>query len=133
MLVFSATYTANLAAYLTRGSHAIHGPKSMEELKSSTVCWMWPGINEGSYDPFVGKSVVPPPDVLDIPSRQVWALGALQTGECDALLEILPTAKDLSLKHCDTMHLNRVSAAFAACASSPLQYLTRTRNMCPPD
>jgi hypothetical protein len=107
VLVFSATYTANLAAYLTQQNFVIHGPRTMEQLTTSNVCWLWPGANEGSYDPFVGKLVMPPPDVLDLQLRQVWAHTALQTGECDAILEILPSAKAFSLKHCDTVHLDR--------------------------
>ena len=37
-LVTTATYTANLAAFLTRPNLQIHGPRNMEELRSAVAC-----------------------------------------------------------------------------------------------
>eukprot|EP00316_Scyphosphaera_apsteinii_P004366 CAMPEP_0119328538 /NCGR_PEP_ID=MMETSP1333-20130426/73564_1 /TAXON_ID=418940 /ORGANISM="Scyphosphaera apsteinii, Strain RCC1455" /LENGTH=485 /DNA_ID=CAMNT_0007337419 /DNA_START=271 /DNA_END=1728 /DNA_ORIENTATION=+ len=41
ILVLSSTYTANLAAFFTRPNTVVHGPKSMAELRDSTVCMVF--------------------------------------------------------------------------------------------
>jgi len=55
VLITSATYTANLAAYLTRKPYIIKGPRSLEDLKKSPepVCYRWPQYVP-MVQPFVG-------------------------------------------------------------------------------
>ena len=38
--------------------------------------------------------------------REAWARQKLQSGTCDAIVEIAVNAKKESLNHCQTMHLN---------------------------
>ena len=105
LLVIGATYTANLAAFLLRANVVVHGPKTLAELKSATVCNRWESF-AGSYTSYVGSFVFP----ADAPATEQagleWARDALQNGECDAIMEIKSSAKLFALEHCDTMQLH---------------------------
>ena len=104
-----ATYTANLAAFLTAPSYQIHGPKTMAGLKKATVCARWTEPHQvASLRRFCGKVVVPPTDgsvALGRPGHW-WARKQLQDGVCEAIVDIKVDAKTESLEHCSTMHLH---------------------------
>lgn len=105
VLLLDATYTANLAAYLTRPNFKVHGPSTMEELKTMVVCSRWPAFN-GVDQPFINKPIVyPPPGTM--PSDALgWARAQLQEGKCDAIIEIDSNAQREALEHCDTMQIH---------------------------
>jgi hypothetical protein len=108
-MVFSATYTANLAAFLTAPSYTVLGPQTMEELKQAAVCARWtdPGSVAGLQQ-FSREVVLPPTDGSVAPGRRGhwWARAQLQHGACDAIVDILVDAKAESLEHCSTMQLS---------------------------
>lgn len=96
VLIFGATYTANLAAFLTKPNFKLHGPQTMEDLRLSRACWRWPGFTEMSS--FVSELVLPPTD-MPLLEREAWARQQLQSGGCDAIIEIAVNAKKESLQH----------------------------------
>lgn len=104
VLVSTATYTANLAAFLTRPQFEVHGPKTMGELAKSTVCVRWPQfVREPSY---FGKLVIPPADMSPT-DRGTWAREKLFAGECDAIVDSKASLKPESLQFCNELHLNQ--------------------------
>ncbi|CAE8595644.1 unnamed protein product [Polarella glacialis] len=94
VLVSGATYTANLAAFLTKPNFEVHGPKTMEDLKHATVCTRYPTY-ASRIRRFV-REVVEPPLNMSFPDRQPWAQEKLQNGECEAIVEV-PRAPKWSL------------------------------------
>jgi hypothetical protein len=104
VLVFGATYTANLAAFLTKPTFTLHGPQSVAELRHATVCSRWPGIRVAETALWF-RRVRYPPASLTVAEREPWARAELQAGACDAVLEMAVNAKAESLRFCDTMHL----------------------------
>ena len=106
VLITSATYTANLAAYLTKQDYVIHGPKRLEHLKRwpKPICYRWPQF-AGMLKDYVGELLLPDSGV-DMLARIAWAQDNLQNGTCDAILDINVNAKPESLQNCRTMHLN---------------------------
>jgi hypothetical protein len=112
VLTFSATYTANLAAFLTKPKFTLHGPRNSQELKLARACLRWPQFAE-VHAAFVGSVVLPPPEVAPYRTAQVnathnvqdWSRAALQEGACDVIVEVAPMALSEQLQHCGTMHL----------------------------
>jgi hypothetical protein len=116
VLITSATYTANLAAYLTKKEYIIHGPRTLEDLKRSTnpVCWRWPQYVH-TVVPFVREksAILMPPSSMAAADRIAWGQQNLQNGTCDAILDINVNLKPESLglsgdpEACHNMHLNQ--------------------------
>ena len=106
VLITSATYTANLAAYLTKQDYKIYGPKTLEELKrwQKPICYRWPQFAD-MVKGYVGELLLPDSG-MDMLARFPWARDNLQNGTCDAILDININAKSESLQHCRTMHLS---------------------------
>jgi len=92
-LIVQATYTANLAAFLSTPSIKIYGPKSMDELRSATAC-VWVPLNVPPVTPFVGTVRVPSsaeigdnyPTTANVPARKALVYSWLNEGTCDVLL-----------------------------------------------
>ena len=106
VLIFSATYTANLAAFLTRPTFVVHGPQTVDALREATACCRWTsGVFIGFADSgWVGK-LLTPPENMPTQDREPWARDMLHRGECSAIVEIGVNAKRESLMHCDSMYL----------------------------
>lgn len=105
VMVVSATYTANLAAFLTKQSVTIHGPQTAVALQSAKVCFRWDQYNSPHMLVYVGSMVLPPA-AMEQEKRGAWGREKLERGECDAIVEPLPFAQKEALRFCDSMHLN---------------------------
>ena len=130
VLTFSATYTANLAAFLTKPKFKVHGPRNAQELKQARACLRWP-----QYAPihaqFVGSIEPAPPEVAPYRTAQEnashnvqdWSRAALREGKCDVIVEIEPSALKEQLRYCDTMHLadSRALGLFSSSVFSVLR------------
>lgn len=109
VLVISATYTANLAAFLTKPNYRIHGPQNFAELKTATVCVNWPMMATAQrLAGLAGPQVIFPEHnpPLGMSDRYVWAYNTLQAGKCDAIVDSKAFLKPMSLRHCGDTHLN---------------------------
>ena len=106
VLITSATYTANLAAFLAKKDYIVHGPKRLEDLMRwpEPICYRWPQFS-AFVQPYVRELLLPPPD-MDMLSRVAWAQENLQNGTCAAILDINVNAKPESLDNCGTTHLS---------------------------
>eukprot|EP00392_Amoebophrya_sp_AT5.2_P003410 g3415.t1 len=104
ILISSATYTANLAAFLTKPSIAIRGPRSMEALAESTAC-----LRHAQYEryaqPFIRNKVVPP-STMSVYDRIEWAYGELASGNCDVIIENDVNARSEMLERCDSLFVD---------------------------
>jgi len=110
VLITSATYTANLAAYLTKPQFKVLGPQTMRELERSKACFVWSAFADSARQYFLSDSqmVLPPDDIAASPvACSAWARDRLQNGECDAIVDGQPTAVAQALDHCSTMSLNQ--------------------------
>mmetsp|Transcript_19031 Transcript_19031/g.47638 ORF Transcript_19031/g.47638 Transcript_19031/m.47638 type:complete len:591 (+) Transcript_19031:147-1919(+) len=105
VMVVSATYTANLAAFLTKQSVTIHGPQTAVALQSAKVCFRWDQYNSPDMLVYVGSMVLPPA-AMEQEKRGAWGREKLEKGECDAIVEPLPFAQKEALQFCGSMHLN---------------------------
>ena len=103
VLIFGATYTANLAAFLTRPAFKVHGPQTMAQLRQATVCYRWRAQAQWNGLERYARRVLLPPAELDVQGRLPWAREMLRLGECDAIVELQTNAKGESLQHCDTL------------------------------
>lgn len=103
VLITGATYTANLAAFFTKPSFKFVGPKTVAQLKDSTICLTY-STNLRAYAPFVKKAIAPP-DTLgnDLNGRIDWCRDEIRNGNADALVEPISTAQGVLLKNCQTM------------------------------
>eukprot|EP01063_Lacrimia_lanifica_P028141 TRINITY_DN4062_c0_g2_i2.p1 TRINITY_DN4062_c0_g2~~TRINITY_DN4062_c0_g2_i2.p1 ORF type:complete len:547 (+),score=152.78 TRINITY_DN4062_c0_g2_i2:82-1722(+) len=115
-LMFTATYTANLAAFLVRPRFTVHGPTTFDELKHATVCTRFRSGNSYIWAQFAAK-VIPPPEGMDAFAAKEWSWGMVKNGSCDAIIMTRPTAHSEYLSNCDSIALapltfhNRYSVA----------------------
>jgi hypothetical protein len=91
VLVVGATYTANLAAFLTAPNIVVHGPKNLRELQDATACYPWKQFEWGADQmPNFVKDVVTLPEdipVLDDEKVLEWMTGNLESGKCDVVID----------------------------------------------
>ena len=96
VLVVGATYTANLAAFLTAPNVKVYGPRDLSELKETTACYSWSSL-EGSETmaEFVKSIVLIPRNEdgsaaihpLDFAGIREWQLRNLKDGVCDIVID----------------------------------------------
>eukprot|EP00392_Amoebophrya_sp_AT5.2_P019127 g19858.t1 len=130
VLILTATYTANLAAVLTRPGFTVHGPQTAEEVRGAKVCCRWPATEFfRDFFGFTGAILSPPASLMEFAARSDeehvveqmdlqheyealrvrvdnWAREQLFAGKCDAILEMDSFAHLESLEHCDSLHLH---------------------------
>eukprot|EP00931_Biecheleriopsis_adriatica_P071045 TRINITY_DN4489_c0_g3_i1.p1 TRINITY_DN4489_c0_g3~~TRINITY_DN4489_c0_g3_i1.p1 ORF type:complete len:486 (+),score=63.06 TRINITY_DN4489_c0_g3_i1:155-1612(+) len=107
VLVSSASYTANLAAFFTAPSFNVLGPKDMGSLSSSNACTTW-NLDLKALEPFVA-SVTAMPDappelgiVRSVFERQDYCLEKLKKHEVDVwLVGELEARLALQARGCD--------------------------------
>ena len=120
ILVLQATYTANLAAIFTRPAFETHGPKSMEELRSSIACVSYPGL-AGYVAPHVRRMVTPPGSTNADGSAtysdadyNAWCHERLLDRTVDVWIDLETRARPIVLANCaggaSTTSLDLVSA-----------------------
>ena len=87
-LVTTATFTANLAAFLTNPERVVHGPRSLEELGQSTACLTYDFMTPYLENLVVG--VVLPPDGLftneDYRGRSAWCIDRVKSEDVDVFI-----------------------------------------------
>ena len=97
VLVFGATYTANLAAFFTKPSFTLIGPKSMLDLSTAKVCVQDPpvmGVVQQSIGP---DSFLPPPWVLsknDLLQSNQYCAACVLNGTADAMVGLKVNMRD---------------------------------------
>lgn len=100
VLVISATYTANLAAFLTDPLIEIKGPKDTYELQKAHVCVMFQGMPQ----PFLGSYVAPAlTSTWSFEQRYNWCYDQLQAGTVEAIVGDGVSAHLFMLQHCGTL------------------------------
>ena len=112
VLIVTATYTANLAAFLTAPNVVELGPKTMDELKRATVC-IRNTILTPYILPFIGTNAPNPLTVAEQADGRLteeWTRRALEAGECDAIAEINGFAQRRLIDNCKTLHMPRAIA-----------------------
>ena len=114
VLICSATYTANLAAFLTKPSYMVHGPSTLAAMKSSKICW--PSM---VFDPTLasflqreyGQGITGPPlsrmrtmpHTTDYRTWMTdWCEQELQAGRVDVVVETEGFIRPYQLKKCST-------------------------------
>ena len=106
VVVIVSTYTANLAAILTRPQYSYGGPLTLEDLQSSVACFRIPRTpGEWIVPKFVSDMLLPPSDTPTFALLYAWGRQMLQDGECDVIIELEGNAILESLNYCDSMYL----------------------------
>eukprot|EP00933_Yihiella_yeosuensis_P046132 TRINITY_DN41605_c0_g1_i1.p1 TRINITY_DN41605_c0_g1~~TRINITY_DN41605_c0_g1_i1.p1 ORF type:complete len:594 (-),score=93.24 TRINITY_DN41605_c0_g1_i1:118-1899(-) len=107
-LVFTSTYTANLAAFFTAPAYEILGPKDFEDLKQARACVRFTG-HCSWFSPFVG-SCVENPEPFKM-TAEWWQSSfdfcrrKLLAREADVWLDDFLTVKKYTMKHCKDLQL----------------------------
>ena len=105
VLIVSSTYTANLAAILTKKSKVLVGPTTMEELKDATVCTVWANKQQLEIIRRFTKDVVEPPAFPTLVEGRNWALDQLlNKGNCTAIVSSQINLNRLLEEDCDTLY-----------------------------
>ena len=107
VLISSASYTANLAAFFLMPDFEYRGPKNMADLSKSTVCfasqqWGW------AAEPFARKVVYPPGDFARGKTNeelQEYCKDQLVSGNVDALCDVTGQLDTFLVQHCDDLWL----------------------------
>lgn len=89
ILITLATYTANLAAFLTNAPMAMDGPTNMAELKEATVCVPQAQLSAAkALEPFVKKIISPSTEIMLGPlgGSLDWCKEQLLAEDVDAIL-----------------------------------------------
>ena len=115
VLVVNATYTANLAAFLSAPSTKVHGPQSMDELSGSVVCVLSEGEWASNAARSFGGSMITAsqeelPDgalgsLSNLPERKQWVSDKLDAGECDVWLHDITVIQGIYLANCASREL----------------------------
>mmetsp|Transcript_37951 Transcript_37951/g.63825 ORF Transcript_37951/g.63825 Transcript_37951/m.63825 type:complete len:442 (+) Transcript_37951:1076-2401(+) len=92
VLITTATYTANLVAFLTEPAYKVHGPKTMMELQSATVCTTFLADTPGAASPLrpYVSALVQPSDPFCFfftECGQKFCAEKLQSGEVDIWID----------------------------------------------
>ena len=83
VMITVSSYTANLAAFLTKPNFQLHGPSSMQELKQSAACFTTGGRAPAAYV----NSHIQAGGITDpFPDRQAICHQALRNGTSDVWL-----------------------------------------------
>jgi hypothetical protein len=111
VLVIQATYTANLAAFLTAPSVITHGPSSLDELRTTRACIAWAPNDDRNpsdvFGPYINAIVMhPEPTEEDAPrptySEQTqYCIEAIRSGDADIFVGPTPVLQKLHLQNCD--------------------------------
>ena len=107
VLIVTATYTANLAAFLTAPTTVLHGPQTVDELRNARVCIRSQPI-ANLIIPHIGFNVENGMSVVDNadPVKTAeWTERALMSGECDAIADMEDMARMRLLAECDKFHM----------------------------
>lgn len=107
LLIVTATYTANLAAFLTAPTTVLHGPQTVDELRNARVCIRSQPI-ANLIIPHIGFNVENGMSVVDNadPVKTAeWTERALMSGECDAIADMEDMARMRLLAECDKFHM----------------------------
>jgi len=95
VLVFGATYTANLAAFFTRPNFELIGPKSKDALADAKVC-----VQQAVILPVVqqsiGSHIMPPPNVQmsGLMAQQEWCSQAVLDERASAMVSLVVNLKE---------------------------------------
>eukprot|EP01065_Artemidia_motanka_P022086 TRINITY_DN26300_c0_g1_i2.p1 TRINITY_DN26300_c0_g1~~TRINITY_DN26300_c0_g1_i2.p1 ORF type:complete len:453 (+),score=146.56 TRINITY_DN26300_c0_g1_i2:203-1360(+) len=110
VLVSVSTYTANLAAFLTRPAVTVHGPKDIAELADSSVCsgalpLLSSFASDGSWADFFANLTVPESDGgRSVAERLEWCHNKLRRREVEAWVEPRALVHQYFLRNCATLH-----------------------------
>jgi hypothetical protein len=112
VLVVNATYTANLAAFLSAPSVQIFGPSTMDELGSSSrVCALHPAAWASAAAEAYGSSMLTAslddipdlaPGIPNIEARKVWVREQLDADTCDVWLQDAVVLQKELLANCES-------------------------------
>ncbi|CAD7959307.1 unnamed protein product [Amoebophrya sp. A120] len=102
ILITSATYTANLAAFLTKPAISVQGPKTLTDLKDATACARHRAITK--LGDFVGDLKFPPVGMA-VTDTVKWAQDMLESGQCDVIVENDANARTEMLENCERFHV----------------------------
>ncbi|KAH8072072.1 hypothetical protein JL721_3981 [Aureococcus anophagefferens] len=110
-LVTSATYTANLAAFLTRPNVKVLGPQTMDDLATSVAC-----VEYGSLVAMLGSLVAgtisPDTHAADgvaygcdeLGARTAWCVDRVLGGDADIFISNDVGLHLVGLDHCEDLH-----------------------------
>eukprot|EP00746_Dinoflagellata_sp_MGD_P033745 gnl/MRDRNA2_/MRDRNA2_180606_c0_seq1.p1 gnl/MRDRNA2_/MRDRNA2_180606_c0~~gnl/MRDRNA2_/MRDRNA2_180606_c0_seq1.p1 ORF type:complete len:430 (-),score=48.22 gnl/MRDRNA2_/MRDRNA2_180606_c0_seq1:225-1469(-) len=102
VLISSATYTANLAAFFTKPNFKMVGPQNLEQLSTSTVCGTY-SIG-GVLEAFAKEVIFPPDDMTSLHApRADWCVDQMRAGKADAMIDQAETSQAYLLQHCDEL------------------------------
>eukprot|EP00931_Biecheleriopsis_adriatica_P115463 TRINITY_DN91249_c0_g1_i1.p1 TRINITY_DN91249_c0_g1~~TRINITY_DN91249_c0_g1_i1.p1 ORF type:complete len:488 (+),score=47.11 TRINITY_DN91249_c0_g1_i1:39-1502(+) len=110
VMLTTATYTANLAAFFVVPAVKLHGPSDMDSLRNSKACYTTKAFGN-LITPFVSSLVFPPDRVNSFEDQMRYCYDLLQDGKIDVLVEGLTILPKYALDHCDGSYLQR-SIAF---------------------
>lgn len=113
ILIVNATYTANLAAFLSAPSVQVHGPSTMDQLADSTVCsladiFAAPALLYGGSMVTASEEEYPSDPTLgtiDVVGRTAWVNDKLDSGGCDVWLHDKAVLQGEYLAACDSREM----------------------------
>lgn len=104
VMMVTATYTANLAAFFVAPAVTLHGPSDMETLRGSKACYTYDSYAH-LISPFVKELVYPPKGVTAIEDRKRFCYDLLMADEVDVFIEGQTILPKFALDKCDTTAL----------------------------
>ena len=110
-LVTSATYTANLAAFLTRPNVKVLGPQTMDDLATSVACVEYESL-VAMLGSLVAGTISPDTHAADgvaygydeLGARTAWCVDAVLGGDADIFISNDVGLHLVGLDHCEDLH-----------------------------
>eukprot|EP00931_Biecheleriopsis_adriatica_P012609 TRINITY_DN113808_c0_g1_i1.p1 TRINITY_DN113808_c0_g1~~TRINITY_DN113808_c0_g1_i1.p1 ORF type:complete len:540 (+),score=67.43 TRINITY_DN113808_c0_g1_i1:22-1641(+) len=105
LLVSTASYTANLAAFFTAPDFKILGPRDMMHLQSASACTTW-SLSVPAAENFVASLVTPPAHLERVQEREDWCIQKLKSREVDVFISSVFEMRLAVKRYCSTLALN---------------------------
>ena len=97
----AAPHVHTTQAFFSAPSTVIHGPSTIEELRTHTACSSGPAVLVARR--YARAVIEPPPSLLSQAESLEWCVSEMQAGRASVLIQLYEILNDFVRERCDTL------------------------------